>query len=231
MGWREETFSDSLRGNPQRIPGGIGGFPPGIWYTKSLQDPARDSTWDVRWDFPYSRVISHPGLYVGLARSCLEFYRASDNSREKKWNFAGFEETNSRRKRPISREFRGNFRGKFSPKSEQESKNERFLKKYQKDVKFRAKKKHKSSFNTVLKATVLVSSDKKNIKIFTEMLGLLFQVQFRAENSNAINFFPPIALVLFCSLEGKIVRDGRFKSICERSQNILVSSIMSCTND
>ena len=33
--------------------------------------------------------------------------RASDNSREKKWNFAGFEETNSRRKQPISREFSG----------------------------------------------------------------------------------------------------------------------------
>ena len=93
------------------------------------------------------------------------------------------------------------------------------------------KKKHKSSSNTVLKATVLVSSDKKNIKIFTEILGLLFQVQFRAENSNAINFFPPIALVLFCSLEGKIVHDGRLKSIRERSQNILVSSIVSCTND
>ena len=60
--------------------------------------------------------------------------------------------------------FRGNFRGKFSPKSKQESKNERFLKKYQKDVKFRAKKKHKSSSNTVLKATVLVSSDKKKHK-------------------------------------------------------------------
>ena len=48
--------------------------------------------------------------------------RASDNSREKKSNFAGFLKTNSRRKRPISREFRGNFRGK-------ESQEERFQKK------------------------------------------------------------------------------------------------------
>ena len=44
------------------------------------------------------------------------------------------------------------------------------------------------------------------------MLGLLFQLQFRGENSNAINFFPLVAL-LSCSLQGKIVRDGRFKSI------------------
>ena len=91
--------------------------------------------------------------------------------------------------------FRGNFHGKLSPKSKQESKNERYLKKYRKDVKFWSKKKHKRSSNTVLKATVLVSSDKKNIKIFTKTLGLLFQLQFRAENSNAMNFFPPIALM------------------------------------
>ena len=60
-----------------------------------------------------------------------------------------------------------------------------------------AKKKHKSSSNTLLKATVLVSSDKKNIYSFTETLGLLYQLQFRAENSNAINFFPLIALLCF----------------------------------
>lgn len=39
--------------------------------------------------------------------------RASDNSKEKKWNFAGFEETNSRRKRPISREFCEDFLGQI----------------------------------------------------------------------------------------------------------------------
>ena len=39
--------------------------------------------------------------------------RASGRSREKKSNFAGFSGTNSRKKRPISREFRGNFRGQF----------------------------------------------------------------------------------------------------------------------
>ena len=51
--------------------------------------------------------------------------RASDNSREKKSNFAGFLETNSRRKRPISREFSG----QISPKNKEESQEERFQKK------------------------------------------------------------------------------------------------------
>ena len=43
-------------------------------------------------------------------------YRASDRSQKKKSTFAGILETNSRKNRPISREFRGSFRGKFSPK-------------------------------------------------------------------------------------------------------------------
>ena len=42
--------------------------------------------------------------------------RASGRSREKKSNFAGFSGTNSRKKRPISQEFRGNFRGQFRRK-------------------------------------------------------------------------------------------------------------------
>ena len=40
-------------------------------------------------------------------------YRASGRSRKKKSNFAGFSGTNSRKKRSISREFRGNFRGQL----------------------------------------------------------------------------------------------------------------------
>ena len=55
-------------------------------------------------------------------------------------------------------------------------------------------RKHKSLSNTVLKAIVLVSSYKKNISC-TETPGR--------------------SLVLLCSLQGKIVRDRRFKSICE----------------
>ena len=39
--------------------------------------------------------------------------RASGRSRKKKSNFAGFSGANSRKKRSISREFRGNFRGQF----------------------------------------------------------------------------------------------------------------------
>ena len=59
-------------------------------------------------------------------------------------------------------------------------------------------RKHKSSSNTVLKAIVLVSSYKKNIS-FTETPGrfmnLLFQLQFRAAHSNAINFFSLLGLL------------------------------------
>ena len=43
--------------------------------------------------------------------------RASDRSRKKKSNFAGFWGTNSRKNRPISREFRGSFRGKLHKKA------------------------------------------------------------------------------------------------------------------
>ena len=55
--------------------------------------------------------------------------RASDNSREKKSNFAGFLKTNSRRKRPISREISREFSGQISPKNKEESQEERFQKK------------------------------------------------------------------------------------------------------
>ena len=65
--------------------------------------------------------------------------RASDNSREKQSNFAGFLEKNSRRIRPISREFLG----QISRKNKEESQKERYPPKkvYWKDVKFRARKK------------------------------------------------------------------------------------------
>ena len=78
-------------------------------------------------------------------------------------------------------------------------------------------RKHKSSSNTVLKAIVLFSSYKKNTSFTNYPVNLLFQQQFRAEHSNAINFFSLLgrSLVLICSLQGKIVRDRRFKSICE----------------
>ena len=44
--------------------------------------------------------------------------RASGRSREKKSNFAGFSGSNSRKKQPISREFRGNFGGQFRLKND-----------------------------------------------------------------------------------------------------------------
>ena len=43
-------------------------------------------------------------------------YRASDWSRKKKSNFAGFLGTKLRKNQPMSREFRGNFRGKLGQK-------------------------------------------------------------------------------------------------------------------
>ena len=90
------------------------------------------------------------------------------------------------------------FWGKFVLKSKQKNQKERYLSKRNwKDFKFRARKKHKSSSNTVLKATVLVSSDKKNNKLYRDawLDNLLFQLQFRAENGNLINFFSLIALL------------------------------------
>ena len=43
--------------------------------------------------------------------------RASDRSRRKKSNFPGFLRTNSRKNRPISREFRRKFQGKLRQKA------------------------------------------------------------------------------------------------------------------
>ena len=43
--------------------------------------------------------------------------RASDRSRRKKSNFAGFLGSNSRKNRPISPEFRGKFQGKLRQKA------------------------------------------------------------------------------------------------------------------
>ena len=87
--------------------------------------------------------------------------RASDNPREKKSNFAGFLETNSRRKLPISWEFSW----QISQKNREESQEERFRKKRYigRMSNSGQERKHKSSSNTVLKAIVLVSSYKKNI--------------------------------------------------------------------
>ena len=51
--------------------------------------------------------------------------------------------------------------------------------------------KHKSSSTTVLKAIVLVSSYKKNAR----PVNFLFQLQFGAKHSNAINFFSLLGLL------------------------------------
>ena len=46
----------------------------------------------------------------------LMLYRASDISRKKKQNFAGFSGANSRKNRPISRDFCGENKSKFAKK-------------------------------------------------------------------------------------------------------------------
>ena len=58
-------------------------------------------------------------------------YRASDISRKKKQNFAGFSGANSRKNRPISRDFRRENKSKFAKKSAD------FAGVYQQKVKFR----------------------------------------------------------------------------------------------
>ena len=138
---------------------------------------------------------------------------------EKKSNFAGFAETNSQRKRPISREFSGQIHQKANKKAKKDPRKKKWKDSRKKilegcQIQGKKERKHKSSSSTVVKATVLVSSDKKNIS-FTETLGRLTSFNFMAENSNVINFFSLLALVLLCSLQGKIVRNQKFKSICE----------------
>ena len=53
----------------------------------------------IKWQLNF--VLYNFGLLV----------RTSGRSRKKMSNFVGFSGTNSQKKRPISREFRGNFRG------------------------------------------------------------------------------------------------------------------------
>jgi len=54
---------------------------------------------------------------MNLKDNVIASNRASDRLRKRKANFVGFSETNSRKKRLISREFRGNSRGKFCQKT------------------------------------------------------------------------------------------------------------------
>ena len=56
-------------------------------------------------------------VLMELDNACITLSRASDMSRKKKSNFAGFLGTNSRKNRPISQEFRGSFQGKLHQKA------------------------------------------------------------------------------------------------------------------
>ena len=148
---------------------------------------------------------------------CIISCRASDNSREKNSNFAGFAETNSRRKRPISREFRVNFGSTFRRKAKKKEPRKKI---YWKDVKFRARKKtqkfiqHSSEGN----CTCFERQEKHKLKLYRNArpVNLLFQLQFKSRTKQRNKFlFSPRCLVLLCSLQGKIVGDRMFKSICE----------------
>ena len=98
--------------------------------------------------------------------------------------------------------FRGIFAGIFGPnfalKSKQESKKERFLTKILEGCQIQGKKEtqkfiqHSSEGNCTC-----FERQEKHIKLYRNAwpVNLLFQLQFRAENSNAINFFPLIALL------------------------------------
>ena len=94
------------------------------------------------------------------------------------------------RKRPISREFSG----QISPKS----KEERFQKKkYWKDVKFRARKKTQNFIQHSSEGNCTCFERQEKHKLYRNAwpVNLLFQLQFRAENTNAINFFSLLALL------------------------------------
>ena len=143
--------------------------------------------------------VTHSFCFTSKCPASLHVnIRASDNSQEKNSNLAGFAETNSRRKRPISREFRVNFGSKFCRKTKKKEPRKKI---YWKDVKFRARKKtqkfiqHSSEGN----CTCFERQEKHKLKLYRNArpVNLLFQLQFRAEQSNAINFFSLLA-VLCC---------------------------------
>ena len=56
-------------------------------------------------------------MFIMLKDFRVIAFRASDRSRKKKSHFAGFLGTDSRKNRPISREFRGSFRSKLHLKA------------------------------------------------------------------------------------------------------------------
>ena len=70
-------------------------------------------------NYPPSQRFYFPAQFYSKITLCVFFFctlhlnRASGRSWKKMPNFAGFSGTNSRKKRPISREFRWNFAGIF----------------------------------------------------------------------------------------------------------------------
>ena len=84
--------------------------------------------------------------------------RASDNSRGKKSNFAGFLETNSRRKRPISRRFLGQISPKNKKAKKKDSRKKRYIGRISNSGQER---KHKSSSNTVSRQLYLFRATRK----------------------------------------------------------------------
>ena len=115
---------------------------------------------------------------------------------KKKSNFAGFAETNSQRKWPIL----WKFSSQISPNGKEESKEERFQKKniLEGFSNSGQERKHKSSSNTVLKATDFTCferQEKHKLNRNVWLVNLHFQLQFRAKHSNTINFFSLLALL------------------------------------
>ena len=119
--------------------------------------------------------IFYNGSYTMMAKPIKTLkFRASDNSREKKWNFAGFEETNSRRKRPISREFRGNFRGKFSPEKQTRKQKRKIPVKIWKGCQIQGKKRNTKFIQHSSEGKYLFRATRKTYKALPKCLASFF---------------------------------------------------------
>ena len=97
--------------------------------------PCQCDQWVNYWFQPHSLIRRWTWQWIKteMMKMAMKyvFFRASDISRKKKPNFAGFSGANSRKNRPISWDFRGENKSKFPKKSAD------FAGVYQQKAKFR----------------------------------------------------------------------------------------------
>ena len=94
-----------------------GGAPVMSYLGRLISKEVSFSGFRHKW-FHKLRCMKGPGNLwfrdsILLVLICCQNYRASGRPQKKKANFAGFSGTNSRKKRPISREFRGKTQGQL----------------------------------------------------------------------------------------------------------------------